>query len=410
MSTPPKSDTDQDLVPHQVAARVHFTVPRWLRQFGYASWLLIGIVILLIGISAALSAMRAIVIPSLFAVLLAATFLPVIDRLEPWHVKRWISALLVTLVIVVAGVALLVVVVVGLIRQAPTIYDQLNAALDEIQRLLARYDISSNAIESAKTALKERGASLAEGAVGTLIQGVGSVASLIFGIFIALNILVYLLISGRKIGHWASTVVQPVPQPVAYAIIANSARFMRGYIWGSTIIGLFNGLVVAIGAVIIGVPLAATMGIVAWATNYIPMFGALIGGAFAVLIALGVGGVQKALLMLIIVIIANGPLQTVVSQFALGSALNLNGLVVLFSTTIGAIVAGAIGGVFAAPFTKIGIDAYHRLKESGLFDTEEETAVVATAVATAMATGPPGSVAAEPPEDPAGHPPPASGA
>ena len=72
--------------------------------------------------------------------------------------------------------------------------------------------------------------------------------------------------------------------------------------------------------------------------------------------------------MLIFVLIANGPLQTVVSQFALGASLKLSGLVVLFATTGGAILAGALGGIFAAPFVKIGVDAYRQLKEAGLFD------------------------------------------
>jgi predicted PurR-regulated permease PerM len=116
------------------------------------------------------------------------------------------------------------------------------------------------------------------------------------------------------------------------------------------------------------VPLAFTIFVVQWLTNYIPMFGAFIGGAFAVLIALGTGGVKDAIWMLIFVLIANGPLQTVVSQFALGASLKLNGLVVLFATTGGAILGGAIGGIFAAPFVKIGVDTYHQLKNAGLFD------------------------------------------
>ena len=145
---------------------------------------------------------------------------------------------------------------------------------------------------------------------------------------------------------------------MAYKILANAARFLRGYIWGSTIIGLFNGAVMFLGALILGVPLAATIGVVAWFTNYIPTFGAIIGGAFAVVIAFGSGGWSKALPMLVIVIIANGSLQTVVSQFALGAALKLHPLAVLFATTAGAILFGAIGGIVAAPFLKIAIDSY----------------------------------------------------
>jgi predicted PurR-regulated permease PerM len=115
------------------------------------------------------------------------------------------------------------------------------------------------------------------------------------------------------------------------------------------------------------VPLAGTLAIVAWMMNYIPFFGAIISGAFAVLIAYGAGGLSMAIPMLIIVIVANGFLQTLVSQFALGSTLNLHPLVVLVATTAGGILFGAVGGVFAAPFTKIGLDAYERAREAGVF-------------------------------------------
>ena len=82
-----------------------------------------------------------------------------------------------------------------------------------------------------------------------------------------------------------------------------------------------------------------------------------------------------AIPMLIIVIISNGYLQTLVSQFALGSALKLHPLVILFATTAGSLLFGAIGGVFAAPFLKIAIDAVARLRAAGVFSDEVAAAV-----------------------------------
>ena len=192
-------------------------------------------------------------------------------------------------------------------------------------------------VDSVESGLKSLAQELASGAAGAIVTVVSSVASLIFGIFIAINIMVWVLIQGRQIGAWASRHLPPVPPPVAYGILANSARFFRGYIWGSTIVGLFNAAVLGVGAYVIGVPMAGTIAIVAWLTNYIPYFGAIISGAFSVLIALGAGGPSKAIPMLILVIIANGFLQTVISQFALGSALDLHPLAVLFATTAGGI-------------------------------------------------------------------------
>jgi predicted PurR-regulated permease PerM len=137
--------------------------------------------------------------------------------------------------------------------------------------------------------------------------------------------------------------------------------------WGSTIVGLFNGVVMLLGALLIGTPLALAIGLVAFLTNYIPYFGAIIGSVFAILIALGDGGAEAALWMLVVVLIANGPLQSVVSQFAMGSSLELPPLVILVVTLAGGVVAGVVGSVFAAPFTAIAVDMVGRIKVSGLF-------------------------------------------
>jgi predicted PurR-regulated permease PerM len=345
-------------------------IPDWFKRLGVASWYLIGIAIVLAGLAYALHALATLVVPALFAVLLGATFMPAVDWLERHHVGRTWGALLMTVLIIVGAFALLALMTVGIVRQWPTIETQIQSAVQWIDDALARLDIDPGIIHSAKETLTGSVGGWAQGIFGGALQGISSLATMAFGAFIGLNILVYVLIGGRRIGRWASRHMGPAPPEVGYSILANSARFLRGYIWGSTLIGIFNGAVVGAGALVLGVPLAFTIFVVQWFTNYIPMFGAFIGGAFAVLVALGTGGVTDAVWMLIFVLIANGPLQTVVSQFALGASLKLSGLVVLFATTGGAILAGALGGIFAAPFVKIGVDAYHQLKAAGLFDDE----------------------------------------
>ncbi len=95
-------------------------------------------------------------------------------------------------------------------------------------------------VSGASMDASRRGAA-ASGALGMAVGAIQSVALLFFGVFISINIMVWVLIQGRKLGHWASEHVRPVPPPVAYSIFANSARFFRGYLWGSTLTGLFNG-------------------------------------------------------------------------------------------------------------------------------------------------------------------------
>lgn len=125
---------------------------------------------------------------------------------------------------------------------------------------------------------------------------------------------------------------------------------MQRYFFGISLIAALNGVIVGVGAYAIGLPLAATIGLVTFITAYVPYFGAIIGGAFAVLVALGAGGTGDATLMLIIVILANGPLQTVAQQFVLGDALEMHPLAIILITTTGGMLGGVIGGMFAAPF------------------------------------------------------------
>ena len=388
----PKGEPSTVAAPAEPRPFAHGFIPDWFKRAGVASWYIIGIVIVLIGLAYALHALATLVVPTLFAVLLGATFLPMVDWLERHHIGRGWGAFLVTVLIVVGAFGLLALMTVGIVRQWPTIETQVQEAVTWINQALEDLDIDPNLIDSAKDTLTGNLGSWAQGIFGSALAGVSTFAAFAFGAFIGLNILVYVLVGGRRIGRWAAEHMGPVPPAVGYRILANSAGFLRGYIVGSTVIGLFNGAVVGAGALVIGVPLAFTIFVVQWFTNYIPMFGAFIGGAFAVLVALGTGGVGDAIWMLIFVLIANGPLQTVVSQFALGASLKLSGLVVLFATTGGAILAGALGGIFAAPFVKIVVDAYHQLKEAGLFDDGSPVAV-----GGAGGAGPPGSGEGGPP-------------
>ena len=126
-------------------------------------------------------------------------------------------------------------------------------------------------------------------------------------------------------------------------------RSLRGYFRGVTLVAAFNGVVVGLAALVLGVPLAGTIGVVTFVTAYVPFIGAFVAGAFAVVIALGAKGTTVALVMLLIVILANGLLQNIVQPFAMGAALDLHPLAVLILTIGAGCLFGMIGLVLAAP-------------------------------------------------------------
>jgi predicted PurR-regulated permease PerM len=388
-SDAPEAPT-QDARDAAEAPTSRWAVAGWASDIGRWSGIIVLVIILLVLVFFLLAATRVLLLAALFAVLFAGTFLPMVDWFEKHHVKRGFGAIIVTVLLILLGIAIGALIVYSIVKQIPTIDARLTAAWEDIQKALKSTSVSQEQIDSIKTSVQDLAKNAASGLAGTAIDIVSGIAGLIFGLFIGLNILVWCLIQGRMLGRWASKRMGPVPPQVGYAILANSARFFRGYLFGSTLVGLFNGAVMGVGALIIGVPLAGTIFVVGWFTNYIPFFGAIVSGAFAVLIALGSGGPSKAIPMLIIVVISNGYLQTIVSQFALGSALKLHPLAVLFATTAGSMLFGAVGGIFAAPFLKIFLDARLKLKAAGLFSSTPASGSARGAPPGEGDAGPPG--------------------
>jgi predicted PurR-regulated permease PerM len=132
-------------------------------------------------------------------------------------------------------------------------------------------------------------------------------------------------------------------------------RSLRGYFRGVTIVAAFNGVVVGLGALLLGVPLAGTIAVVSFVTAYVPFIGAFVAGAFAVIIALGANGTATAIAMLVIVLLANGLLQNIVQPFAMGSALDLHPLVVLVATIAAGCLFGTLGLILAAPLLSAAV-------------------------------------------------------
>jgi predicted PurR-regulated permease PerM len=376
-----------------------FAVPAWASDLGRWSGIILLVAAVLVLFLLLFALVKVLFFAALFAVLFAGTFLPMVDWLQRHRVKRGFGAVIVSALLILLGVAVSLLIVYSVFKQIPEIQAKLSSAWDDIQKALKSTSVSQSQIDSIKSSVETLAKTAAGGLAGSIVELIGGVASLIFGLFIGLNIFVWLLIQGRKLGRWAAKRMGPVPPAVAYDIFASSARFFRGYLYGSTLVGLFNGAVMGVGALIIGVPLAGTIFVIGWFTNYIPFFGAIISGTFAVLIALGSGGPSKAIPMLVIVIISNGYLQTIVSQFALGSALSLHPLAVLFATTAGSMLFGAVGGVFAAPLLKIAVDARLEMKAAGLFASSPAAGSAGRGPTPGEAsTGPPGRPA--PADDP----------
>ena len=326
-----------------------FATPAWLRDLGLTAWLLVGVTVLLAGMVWLLSLTETIVLPVITAGVVAAVATPVVSRLGR-HIPRAAAAGLLMLSIVVLAVGLVVLIVAGIASESGDIGSELTGAKSTIEGWLEDLGVDPTTAKDAK----DSASASASASVKALLQGLGAgirdLSGIVFFLALTALSLFFLLKDGPAIRAWAERHAG-VPVEVAHTVAHRVLQSLRGYFFGVTIVAGFNALVVALGALILGVPLVGTIVLVTFLAAYIPYVGAWSAGAFTVLLALGGAGTDAALGMVVVQLLANGVLQQLVQPFAYGAALGIHPLAVLVVTIAGGALFGAVGLILAAPLT-----------------------------------------------------------
>lgn len=325
------------------------------RAAGVGAWLALGIAIFLGLVLLLIALVADVAIPLAIAGVLAAILVPLVDRLERWRLPRWLGASLVLLLAVVVVVSVVAVMVVGLVSQSDEIWTQLEDSLAKLTEETAPADTDLGLSGAAHDVVQL----LLTGALGSVFSSAGS---LVVGTVLAVFMLLFLLKDWDQITGWAMSHAG-LPPATSRSILDGVVGAFRGYAAGLTIIGGANAVVVAVGALLLGVPMAGTIALVSFVTSYVPYLGAFVAGAFAVLIAFGSGGLTVSLAMLAIVLLANNTIQNLVEPFAFGTRLRLHPLAVLLTVTTASLLFGFIGAILAAPLTSAGVNAYHQVRE-----------------------------------------------
>jgi putative heme transporter len=130
-------------------------------------------------------------------------------------------------------------------------------------------------------------------------------------------------------------------------------------IWGTlgtfirqqALVSLVDAVLIGGGLLVVGVPLALPLAVLTFLGGFIPIVGAVVAGALAVLVALVSNGFSTALVVLLIVVavqqIEGNVLQPVLQSRSLG----LHSAVVLLAVTAGSTLYGIAGAFLAVPAT-----------------------------------------------------------
>ena len=185
------------------------------------------------------------------------------------------------------------------------------------------------------------------------VMAVGSsVTSFLTGAVLAFFALFFFLKDGRHIWHWF---VRLAPPPYRDAINEAGIRgwvTIGNYMRTQVIVAFVDALGITIIALLLRTPITIALPIFAlvFLGSFIPIIGAFLSGAIAVLIVLvNTGSPFMALLMFGGVILVQQVEGNLLQPLLQGNALNMHALAIVLLVTGGSAVAGVVGALFAVP-------------------------------------------------------------
>ena len=333
-------------------------------KVGVLAWSFIGVVVATLIVVTAFSAVSEIILPLLFAVVLAVVFKPVAGKLERHRFRPSVAAGLIVLGLLVLMTFVVVATVRGIVDQTDEIGASVDAAIDNASDEL---NVDPDSLNDAKAATQEAGPMIAEGVITAFVSGVNSLLGLVSGLILGALIMFYLLKDGSALRRNVVASIDPSIRDDVDDFIGDACRILRDYGRGRTVMSAVVSVVVGLASLLLGLPLVLTIVVVNFIGGYIPYIGAFLGGGLAVIVAWGDGGLGVAALMLVIVLASNLLLENLVEPRVMGSTLHIHPVVVLIVTALGGFLAGIVGLILAVPFTVIAANAFGRLRSRGFF-------------------------------------------
>ena len=126
---------------------------------------------------------------------------------------------------------------------------------------------------------------------------------------------------------------------------------VRHYLGIKTLVSALTGLSVYLGLLAIGVDSPLLLGFVAFALNYVPVFGSIVAAVPAVLLALNAGGGPAAAWTVALYVAANQLFGNILEPRIMGAGFGVSPVLVLLSVAFWGWVLGPVGMLFAVPLT-----------------------------------------------------------
>jgi predicted PurR-regulated permease PerM len=334
-------------------------IPYGVRIAAAWSWRL-GLILLFGGaLIWLLSHISFLLIPIMVAALLAGLLNPVAGWLRNRQLPNGAAVALTVLGFIGAIGGALALVGRQLVSGFSELWSEALVGIQKIQGWLAEGPLHLSAaqidqyIKEATAALQNNSSSILSGALSF-----GSTAGhFAAGLVLALFILIFFLLEGERIWAFLVRLLPRKARLATYGAGRKGWASMVSYARIQMFVAFVDAVGIGVGAAIIGVPLALPLGVLVFLGSFIPIVGALVTGAVAVLLALVANGWVNALIMLGIVLLVQQLESHILQPLVMGKAVALHPVAVILAVAAGSYLAGIPGALFSVPILAVANSA-----------------------------------------------------
>lgn len=330
-------------------------VPRGLRIAAAWTW---RILLLVIGAYAVLwlvARLQVVVVPVAIALLLSALLSPLVGRLRQARVPRSLATTLVLIMGLAAVSGTLYLVINQLIRGAPELSENAGEGLRKIQNWLRTGPLNLSESEfdrmtqEAQDWLASNSDTLTSGALSTAT----TLGHVITGLFLVLFTTFFFLRDGRRIARFLFGLLpERARAPMASAADVSWTTLVS-YVRATVLVAFIDAVGIGLAIVLLDVPFPFPLAALVFIGAFIPIVGATVSGAVAVLVALVDRGPVVALILLAAVIGVQQLEGHVLQPIIMGRAVSIHPLAVILAIAAGIVVAGIIGALVAVPIVAV---------------------------------------------------------
>ncbi|MEU7905695.1 AI-2E family transporter [Actinoplanes sp. NPDC049118] len=359
------TDTTRRVAVPQQAPTVDDGIPRGVRIAAAWAWRFILFAATAYLMIRLIAFLHLVVVPVAVALLLAALFEPAVRALRKRGVNRSLAAGMVLvggLVAVTAGLGLIVQTVIS---QFDDLSTQVREGVQQIQTWLARGPMHltqaqlSGTVDQLLQKISENQGAITSGALSTAT----TLGELLAGFLLVLFTLYFFLRDGAQIWQFLCRLL-PRPARIPAARAGHySWHTLSSYVRATVLVAFIDAVGIGIGLAVLRVPLALPLAALVFLGSFIPVIGATLSGAVAVLVALVTRGPIVALIALAVVIAVQQLEGHVLQPLIMGHAVALHPLAVILAIATGVTVAGIIGALVAVPLLAVANTAVRYLTE-----------------------------------------------